>query len=45
VNYNRRLGESTITGTTPKAALLGMRMVLLICAYFLMMLTGRIRRR
>jgi glycosyltransferase involved in cell wall biosynthesis len=44
VNYNRRLGESTITGTTGKAALLGMRMVVLICAYFVMMLTGRIRR-
>jgi glycosyltransferase involved in cell wall biosynthesis len=45
VNYNRRLGRSTITGTTPKAAFLGMRMVFLICAYFLMMLSGGIRRQ
>jgi glycosyltransferase involved in cell wall biosynthesis len=45
VNYNRRLGESTITGTTGKAALLGMRMVFLIYTYFLMMLSGRMRRQ
>lgn len=44
VNYNRRLGESTITGTTGKAALLGMRMIFLIFAYYFKMVTGRIHR-
>lgn len=45
VNYNRRLGESTITGTLGKAAFLGGRMVLLITGYFFGMVTGTISRK
>lgn len=34
VNYSFRVGESTITGSTRKAACLGLRMVMLIARYF-----------
>lgn len=44
VNYSRRAGVSSVTGNRWVAVLLGLRMILLILAYFIRSISGRLEK-